>query len=531
MNLRICPVPTAAALALLITAVPCAAELRLEGDQDKVDMLEDMLQTSVGDDVMVEVDSNGNVSLEGEVDNVFGRLLKEVIDSDAVVGITADNEDVDGGHVLIGAYNRGSQNRLGPGNGHQTIDVDDLASLPTEPNDHIITQQSQLIHEIVEAFVGMGAGVGRALNFQEAHRLAIEAENAVLAEQYSMPWRRASRTQQNGRQSVYFFGFQEEPGEDPQIHRTHLVADEDWDLFRVFSRRLSAVFDRLYNNGCDGEFCSLDLDQNTGATSVSLVNTEYDPFCSLSTDGMGSLLGSSLKDDSVVRLDSDGQLARRFAYKGLMRPCGAVYLPGVLKDVVGTAAPLVDGEVYVVSQDTDSIVVFNQKGQPLRHLQPQGLDRPSGITADADGNLFVSSEDNNRILHITPQGEVLRRITHGLLRAPRALAFAITGELYVVSSGKKRILVFNRRGKFKGVLARLRGKVGLSGLALDGPGTLGLFAPDSVSSLLTRIFVTAIKGSKTNIYVYDPDGNRIDRLRDPQLTDPSTIALITEGRP
>ncbi|MBI1742734.1 redoxin domain-containing protein [Candidatus Acetothermia bacterium] len=148
------------------------ANLVVSANAEDRKALEKILENSTGLDVTI--DSSGRVSVSSASAPVgkakFTELFRGVI-SDSTVPVTlVVGRNVE--NVLVGSFE---------GDGKQLIDLDDIEKFEVDGTKGLNTQASKVIHEIREAYEAKK----NKLIYDEAHKRALEAENAVLKDQGS----------------------------------------------------------------------------------------------------------------------------------------------------------------------------------------------------------------------------------------------------------------------------------------------------------------------------------------------------------
>ncbi|MBI1743020.1 TlpA family protein disulfide reductase [Candidatus Acetothermia bacterium] len=149
------------------------ADMIVSGSAEDRKAFERILQNSSGLDVTIDANS-GKVSLASGNTPVgkakFTELLRGVLSDNSVTATLVVGRNLN--NVLIGSFE---------GDGKQLLDLDDIERFETEGTKGLNTQASKVIHEIQEAYEGKK----NKLTYDEAHKRAVEAENAVLKDQGS----------------------------------------------------------------------------------------------------------------------------------------------------------------------------------------------------------------------------------------------------------------------------------------------------------------------------------------------------------
>jgi DNA-binding beta-propeller fold protein YncE len=145
-----------------------------------------------------------------------------------------------------------------------------------------------------------------------------------------------------------------------------------------------------------------------------------------------------------------------------------------------------DGNVYVVSSGTNSVIRYTPSGQLLGTFVAAGsggLSNPKAIAFGPDGNLYVSSVTNNNILEYSGStGAFLSTFVSagsGGLNNPCGIVFGPDGNLYVSSCGTESV------DRFQGPLGSGPGSplpaAGQSGATFVASGSGGLAGPNELT--------------------------------------------------
>jgi hypothetical protein len=151
-------------------------------------------------------------------------------------------------------------------------------------------------------------------------------------------------------------------------------------------------------------------------------------------------------------------------------------------------------------------VVFDVSGSYKRTLTTTGLDMIAGMDIDPEGNIYIASHGTDSIVYMTPFGEVIGRIGHSQLQGPAGIIYADGMEkLFVVSNTNNKILMFNKNGSYAGQFASETQLSSPWGINIAG----GKF--DKVNPLgprYTPIERIAVTNAGTNgIITFNPDGS------------------------
>ncbi len=190
----------------------------------------------------------------------------------------------------------------------------------------------------------------------------------------------------------------------------------------------------------------------------------------------------------------------------LLGPCAvAVAVAGAEPIDAAELPPGNTGVMYVGAFHDDEVAVYAADGKHLGSLKAPGLDGPRGIVAMPDGSLYVASQFTN-LIYVFDERETLSNIfTHSSLRGPHGM-MALGDELHVCSFLSDRVVVFDLDGRFRRWYAG-GGMDGPTGIAADGAGNIWV----------TSVFPPAI-------LKFNGQGQLLDRFEPPGLVSPAGIA-------
>ncbi len=175
--------------------------------------------------------------------------------------------------------------------------------------------------------------------------------------------------------------------------------------------------------------------------------------------GFKSPLGIAVDDqdnvyvvDSTSRLvrvfDSRGEFVRNVTHEGLERPTGIVIDPVRRRIYVADSASR--------NSDNHMIRLFDLDGNYVKAFGGSGSEEgkfffPTYLALDDKGNLYVTDTMNARVQVFDPEGRHLKTFgqrgdAFGMFDKPKGVAVDAFGNVYVVDSGWSNIQIFNQRG-------------------------------------------------------------------------------------
>jgi hypothetical protein len=108
-----------------------------------------------------------------------------------------------------------------------------------------------------------------------------------------------------------------------------------------------------------------------------------------------------------------------------------------------------DGNIYVASAVTNSILRYDPTGEFLNAFVPSGsggLYSPWDLAFGPDGNLYVSSTNNGELLRSAGSSGAFLGVVASGLSTPCGLAFGPDGSLYLANTGTNEVLRYNSSG-------------------------------------------------------------------------------------
>jgi hypothetical protein len=197
----------------------------------------------------------------------------------------------------------------------------------------------------------------------------------------------------------------------------------------------------------------------SGASAVEGSNTLkfLDHFISPGSGGLsrarssifgpdGNIYVASADTNSVLRYDPTGEFINAFVPSG----SGGLSSPWDL-----TFGP--DGNLYVSSVNNNEVLRYNGTTGAFLNVVASGLSMPGGLTFGPDGNLYIANQNANDVLQYNVSTSTLSSFVtagSGGLSRPRAALFGPDGNLYVASDGTGQVLRYNgQTGAFIDVFA------------------------------------------------------------------------------
>ncbi|MGH7137919.1 MAG: LamG-like jellyroll fold domain-containing protein, partial [Pirellulales bacterium] len=159
----------------------------------------------------------------------------------------------------------------------------------------------------------------------------------------------------------------------------------------------------------------------------------------------GNIYVASADTNSILRYDSTGEFINAFVPAGsggLSSPWDLVFGP--------------DGDLYVSSTGNGEVLRYDGTSGALLNVVASGLS-PGGLTFGSDGNLYIANQSTNEVLQYNMSTATLSPFVttgSGGLVQPRRAVFGADGNLYVASNGTSQVLEYNgQTGAFMGVFA------------------------------------------------------------------------------
>ncbi len=210
----------------------------------------------------------------------------------------------------------------------------------------------------------------------------------------------------------------------------------------------------------------------------------------------GDVLVSSSLNDRLLRLDFRGVEIAAITVAGVAYPRGIV--------VAG------DGTVYLVSQNTNEVVVLDRSFAVVRRFPTGAVQGPTGAALGPNGNLFVAGFTSSNVGEYQQNGTFVRAFAHNDLRFTNCVAFLPDGSFVAASAGNGRVVHFESTGALRR---------SFTGFGLSSPMGMAVFSGE--------LFVAG--GGSHNLVVFDFAGNALREIRHAELSGPQGVAVTTDG--
>lgn len=207
----------------------------------------------------------------------------------------------------------------------------------------------------------------------------------------------------------------------------------------------------------------------------------------------GSVYVASELSNEVYVFDNEGELQERFSHPDLLRPTGMA---------------MHDGQLFVSSFASDQIVVFEEDGTYSRSFSGGGMNGPNCVAFDSEGNIYVASALTAEIIKFGTNEQFLTTFTGGGLSSPMGIARDANDILYVAGGGSGNVVKFDTEGAFLGEI-RHADLTGPQGVAFDDRG---------------HMFASSFY--QDNIVEFDADGEYVQTITAGGLDIPRSIAFM-----
>ncbi len=162
---------------------------------------------------------------------------------------------------------------------------------------------------------------------------------------------------------------------------------------------------------------------------------EFERPAGLAIDG-GNLYVSDVAKNEIKIFSLDGTKLLSFGKKGTGD--GELNSPNAVVHA--------GNKIYVSDTGNDRIEVYDEQGNFLLKVSSQ-LSNPRGISVDPQGNIYVVSNLTNKVVVFNSKGEKLTTIAQigsedGQIRFPNGLTRDNQGRLYITDVGNGRTVIF-----------------------------------------------------------------------------------------
>jgi hypothetical protein len=207
----------------------------------------------------------------------------------------------------------------------------------------------------------------------------------------------------------------------------------------------------------------------------------------------GNLYVVSADTNAILRYDPSGEFLNAFVPSGsggLSSPWDLVFGP--------------DGDLYVSSWGNGEVLRYDSTGAFL-NVVASGLS-PGGLTFGSDGNLDIANQNTNEVLQYNMNTSTLSSFVtadSGGLSAPRrAVFFGPDSNLYVASNGTSQVLEYNgQTGAFMGVFATNSANTGAMWMQFGNDGYLYVSTQATPSANTTILRFNATTGAFVDSFI------------------------------
>ena len=189
------------------------------------------------------------------------------------------------------------------------------------------------------------------------------------------------------------------------------------------------------------EVATLNLTIGEGG-DISNIEMGY-PVC-LTSDGIYVYI-TDWEKSKIFLLSRSGKFIKSFPLKSdnykITKPVGIAIGP--------------KGNLFIVSQGENKVIVVSRKGKLLKTFGNKLLDSPRGITIDKTGNVYVVDTNHNRVVKFDRDGKLLFSFGRegggkGEFYYPRGIGINSKDYLYVADTFHSKVQVFTLNGKYVG---------------------------------------------------------------------------------
>ena len=159
-----------------------------------------------------------------------------------------------------------------------------------------------------------------------------------------------------------------------------------------------------------------------------------------------------------------------------------------------------DGSIYATDTEAGAVFVYNESLSVIGQIK--GISQPLGIAVNSDGLVYVGSQGSRNIQVYQSDGTVVRSFANGVVSKPNDMVHDLDGNLYVVDSLLDKVLVFDSLGHHTSDI----GSYGSGPGQFDFPSAVDVaYYTNAVGAAVGELFV----GDQRNlrIQVFDLQGN------------------------
>jgi len=182
--------------------------------------------------------------------------------------------------------------------------------------------------------------------------------------------------------------------------------------------------------------------------------------------------------------------------------------------------------VYVVNAASGTLSKFSSSGTSLFNVTVSGA---RGVTVGADGNVYVSTTTTNSVLRYDTAGTFLSTFATTNVAGPREIKFDAAGNLYVANNTGNTVTRYDSTGAQIGTTPfAVTGISVPQGLALDPSGNL--YVANSTNGLIRKFDSTGASLGNANSTTLSPTGFGVAYAPAPvAVPEPGTFGLVALG--
>jgi hypothetical protein len=207
----------------------------------------------------------------------------------------------------------------------------------------------------------------------------------------------------------------------------------------------------------------------------------------------GNIFVASADTNSILRYDPTGEFINAFVPSGsggLSSPWDLVFGP--------------DGDLYVSSNGNGEVLRYDGTTGAFLNVVASGLSKVGGLTFGPDGSLYIANGGTNEVLRYNSSTGLTPFITAGSggLSDPRRAVFGPDGNIYVASNGTSQVLEYNGQTEaFMGVFATNSANTGAMWLQFGNDGYLYVSTQATSSANTTILRFNATTGALVDSFI------------------------------